>query len=168
MNAKDLHASLGKFVYYETQLLDERRFDEWYDLFDEDGVYWIPTDEAQTDRDTQPCIALENRMLLKLRIQRMQHAQAHSLHPQVRSLHVIQRPDVLSREALNLPASLSDDVHAVACKLLYMERQGEQQITLGGTARYLLRQQGPQWRIVEKRVTLLGCEGFLPAIQLFI
>jgi len=169
MNVKDLHASLREFVYYETRLLDERRFEQWYDLFDEDGVYWIPTDEAQTDKDTQPSIALENRMLLKLRIDRMQHAQAHSLHPQVRGLHVIQRPEILSREGLT---GLAEDRHLVACNMLYMERQGEQQVTLGGCARYVLRRaQGggrQHWRIMEKRVALLGCEGFLPAVQLFI
>jgi len=170
---EDLHESLRQFVYFETQLLDEQRYEDWYTLFAEDGVYWVPTSHTQTDKETQPSIALESRMLLKLRIQRMQHAQAHSLHPKVRGLHVIQRPEVLPREVLH-PENLADGIHAIACNMLYMEHQGDRQTTLGGRAQYLLRQQRqqgqqkPQWLMVEKRVTLLGCEGFLPAIQLFI
>jgi len=176
----DLHAALREFVYFETRLLDERRFEDWYTLFDEDGVYWIPASasadaplpatltercaDRQETRQTQAALALENRMLLKLRIARMQHAQAHSLHPTVRGLHVIQRPEVLDHAVLALPP----DMHAVACNLMYMERQGEHQVTLGGSARYLLRDHGRQWRIVEKRVLLLGGDSFLPAIQLFI
>jgi len=184
MSQAELHASLRQFVYVETRLLDEGRYEQWYELFDEDGVYWVPASEdagetagqTRTDRDAQASLALENRMLLKLRIMRMQHAQAHSLHPKVRGLHVIQRPEVLERKALNGSLDLPDDVYAVACNMLYMERQGERQITLGGTLRYLLRRHGAAcgnsgnagWRIAEKRVMLLGCDGFLPAIQLFI
>ena len=27
------------FVYHEARLLDEKRFEEWYELFTEDGLY---------------------------------------------------------------------------------------------------------------------------------
>ncbi len=31
--------TIEKFLIHEVQLLDERRFEEWRDLFAEDGVY---------------------------------------------------------------------------------------------------------------------------------
>ena len=33
---------LAAFVYHEARLIDEKRFAEWYDLFAEDGLYWMP------------------------------------------------------------------------------------------------------------------------------
>ena len=35
-------AELAKFVYQEARLLDEKRFDEWYELFTDDAYYWVP------------------------------------------------------------------------------------------------------------------------------
>src|ERR1700675_4655215 len=34
--------ALIEFVYHEARLIDEKRFDEWYDLYAEDGRYWMP------------------------------------------------------------------------------------------------------------------------------
>ena len=31
-----------RFLYREARLLDERRFEEWMNLFAEDGYYWVP------------------------------------------------------------------------------------------------------------------------------
>ena len=30
------------FLYHEAELLDERRYEEWLDLFTEDVHYWMP------------------------------------------------------------------------------------------------------------------------------
>ena len=30
------------FVIRETRLIDQHRFEEWLDLFAEDGFYWMP------------------------------------------------------------------------------------------------------------------------------
>ena len=44
-----LEAELAKFIYKEARLLDEKRFDEWYELFTEDAHYWVPLVPGQTD-----------------------------------------------------------------------------------------------------------------------
>jgi hypothetical protein len=36
------HESILKFVIQEARLLDEKRFDEWYELFTDDAFYWVP------------------------------------------------------------------------------------------------------------------------------
>ena len=33
---------LRRFIEHEAELLDERRFDAWCDLYTEDAVYWVP------------------------------------------------------------------------------------------------------------------------------
>lgn len=150
---------LLQFVYDENRLLDERRFEEWFELFAEDGVYWVPTRPEQADKEGEPSIALEGRLLLKLRIARLRHERAHSLHPQVRSMHVVQRPRV--EEPV-------DGLDAVSCNLVYFEYQGGNQLVLGAQVRYLLREVEGRLLMVEKRVQLLDCDGYLPAIQLFV
>ena len=40
---------LEQFVYHEASLIDEKRFDEWYELFTDDARYWMPLARGQPD-----------------------------------------------------------------------------------------------------------------------
>lgn len=161
MTEHQLRDQLIDFVYRENRLLDQRRFNEWYDLFADDGLYWIPSQPDQTDKEGQVSIALESKMLLQLRIARLGHARAHSLHPQVRSMHVVQRPEV---DEINLESRQ----HTVSCSFMYLEFQAGEQLIFGGHARYQLRQVDADLKIIEKKISLLNMDTYLPAIQLFI
>ena len=37
------------FVVHEARLIDEQRFDEWYELFADDAYYWVPVAPGQSD-----------------------------------------------------------------------------------------------------------------------
>src|SRR5204862_6804952 len=41
MRSEDVLREVEQFLYREARLLDERRFDEWLDLFTEDVRYWM-------------------------------------------------------------------------------------------------------------------------------
>lgn len=156
-----LEQRLSDFVYLENRLLDECRYDEWYDLFADDGLYWVPSRPEQQSHETEPSIALESKMLLKLRIERLRHGRAHSLSPKVRSLRVVQKP--------HMPASEQQSgLHFVSCNLFYTETQAQDQLILCAKVDYQLRDTNGQFTIVRKRVQLLNAETALPAIQLFI
>ena len=43
------HKTLTDFVYAEARMLDEQRFDDWLNLFAEDGYYWMPLAHGQID-----------------------------------------------------------------------------------------------------------------------
>lgn len=161
MSQELLEQSLTEFIYLENRLLDERRFTEWYDLFADDGLYWVPARPDQQCHESEPSIALENKLLLKLRIERLSHARAHSLSPQVRSMRVVQKPYVTQGADL-------DNDHTVSCNLFYMETQGADQLMLGAKVDYLLRGARDEFKIMQKRVQLLNADSALPAIQLFI
>lgn len=90
----EIKQKLKEFVNYENSLLDDGQFLDWYDLFSNDGVYWIPGSSSQTDAVGQMSIALENKLLLKLRIERLNHQRAFSLQPKVRGMRVIQMAQV--------------------------------------------------------------------------
>lgn len=161
MSQIDLHGRLVDFVYFENRLLDNRQFEQWYDLFTDDGIYWLPTLPGQKERETQASIALEDKMLLKLRITRLGHPHAYSLQPEVRSMHVVQRPEIEEGE-------IYDKLPAISCNVMYIEHQAGKQLVLGARVRYTLREVDGQLRIAEKKIELLNMGDFLPAIQLFI
>lgn len=157
-----MQQSLQNFVWQENALLDEGRFDEWYELFAQDGLYWIPGESGQESPEGRMCIALENRMLMRLRIDRLSHHRAFSLQPGVRGLRVIQHPRVQSEHPDE------DGCYTVRTNLIYSEYQKQKTEVLPATASYRLRAVDQDWEIVEKRVDLLSVDGYLPTIQLFI
>ncbi|MFA7624050.1 MAG: aromatic-ring-hydroxylating dioxygenase subunit beta [Pusillimonas sp.] len=162
MQATDLHTQLVDFVYDENRLLDDGQYQAWYDLFADDGVYWVPIKPEHTDPEAQVAIALETKMLLALRIERLAHPRAHSLQPRVRGMHVVQRPEVLVTQEAGTGYA------KVRTQLVYLEHQAGHQVVVGARVVYTLRPVDAGFRIVEKRVELLNSDAFLPAIQLFI
>src|SRR3979409_1940134 len=55
------------FVIRETRLIDQHRFEEWLDLFAEDGFYWMPLEWGQTDPRLTTSLMYENTRILKIR-----------------------------------------------------------------------------------------------------
>ncbi|MFJ1578001.1 aromatic-ring-hydroxylating dioxygenase subunit beta [Streptomyces sp. NPDC088182] len=53
-----------QFLYAEAELLDQRRFQEWIDLFTEDVHYWLPTRTTRTNRERHHEIAGEDESAL--------------------------------------------------------------------------------------------------------
>ena len=148
---------LVKFVVREARLLDEKRFDEWYELFADDGHYWVPAVHGQKDPHLENSLAYEDRFLLKLRIERLKSPLAYSQQPPSRCLHVLQAPEVESREELKVRTSF-----------LYTETRGDEEQCYAATAWHTLVAQNDSLRIKLKRVDILNCDAMLPSIQLFL
>jgi 3-phenylpropionate/cinnamic acid dioxygenase small subunit len=47
----ELQHDVEQFLYLEAELLDDRRFEEWYALFAPDARYWAPTRANRLRRD---------------------------------------------------------------------------------------------------------------------
>ena len=67
------------FVVAEANLLDELRFDDWLDLFTDDGRYWMPLAHGQTDPRLHASLMYEDKLLLKVRIARLHGGQVQLL-----------------------------------------------------------------------------------------
>lgn len=155
----NLKEELIAAVYREARLLDEGRYDEWRDQLTADAHYWVPADPADTDPLRQPALIYEDRLLLDVRIERLNDPRAHSLQPRVRCLHVLQQPEVL---ALNEAEGSAD----VEVRYVYLETQGDRQVVLGAVARQTWLRQNDSWRLQRKRVDLLNVDAPLPMVQL--
>ena len=72
---------LARFVLREARLLDEKRFDEWYELFTDDGIYWMPLEWGQTDPQLTTSLMYEDKLLLTIRIERLKGKRTYSQKP---------------------------------------------------------------------------------------
>lgn len=155
------HADLLDFVYHEAELLDLRQYDRWLDLFADGGRYWIPAQPGQTDARLQVSLMLEDRLLLKARIERLGGERTFSQQPESRGLHVLQRPLVTSQD-------VQRGVYGLRTRYLYVESRGALQQTFACTALHTLVSPGGVLKILEKRIDLQNPDAPLPMVQLFM
>jgi 3-phenylpropionate/cinnamic acid dioxygenase small subunit len=152
---------LVKFVVREARLLDERRFDQWYDLFAEDGYYWVPASPAQADARLENSLAYEDKFLLKLRIERLKDPLAFSQQPESRCHHVLQQPEVEE-------SGPARNEYRLRTSFLYTETRGDESQRYAATAWHTLVRHESGLKIRLKRVDILNCDAMLPSIQLFL
>ena len=86
------------FVVREARLLDDKRYDEWLDLWTDDGIYWVPLTPEQTDGIHHNSHLYEDKLLRTLRVERLKSPRAYSQQPPSRALHVLQTPTLESRD----------------------------------------------------------------------
>jgi benzoate/toluate 1,2-dioxygenase beta subunit len=149
-SAADL-AAVETFLIDEAAMLDRQDFESWLDLFAEDGHYWVPATRNQTSPLNAVSIHYEDKALLQVRIMRLRHPQTESMHPSPQTMHSISnvRIEAVDEENGELVA---------ASHLLMVEYRLDEQRVLAGHCRHRLRRTGQGWKIIEKRVDLLGCD----------
>lgn len=153
-------AALASFVYEEARLLDEKRFDEWYELFTDDAHYWMPLTRGQPDGDNYTSLLYEDKLLLRIRIERLKSPHAFSQQQPSFSQHLLQAPLIES-------AGADGRSWVMRTPFLYVESQLDNQLLLTGVSRLHLLQLDGRLRIRLKKVELVNCDAALPQIQLF-
>jgi len=151
--------ALARFVRREARLIDEKRLDEWYELFAEDALYWMPLARGQTDPHSHTSLFCEDRFLLKVRIERLKDPLSHSQQQPSFCQHVLQQPEVVERD---------DEAgeYALRTPFVYLETRLDEQFVLGGVAHHDLRREDGRLKIAVKRIELLNRDAALPSIQL--
>jgi len=81
--------SVERLLHRQAEFLDEKQWEQWLSLFTLDGYYWMPAEENQTEGEGVPNIFWENLDMMKMRIRRNEHPQAHSQAPNNRLCHVV-------------------------------------------------------------------------------
>lgn len=153
--------ALTGFVYREARLIDEKRLDEWYDLFTEDARYWMPLTRGQPDGEMHTSLFYEDRLLLKVRIERLRSPNAFSQQPPSFCQHVLQQPAVEE-------ADVAANRYVVRTPFMYVESQLDRQLILAAVSWHQLICVDGVLRIRLKKVELLNCDAALPSIQLFL
>jgi len=81
--------AVEQFLYRQAELLDGKRWQDYVDLFTEDGVYWMPARPEDTTWDGVPSIFAEDKNLMTVRMGRVQHPDAWSQRPLWGTNHVV-------------------------------------------------------------------------------
>jgi 3-phenylpropionate/cinnamic acid dioxygenase small subunit len=149
------------FVYAEARLLDEQRFEEWLDLFTDEGRYWMPLTPGQTDPKLQCSLLYEDKLLLRVRIERLGGQRTFSQQPRSRCHHLLQAPTIESADPAQGVWTLRTAFH-------YVETRLDQQNLFVGWCTHALVAVNGALRIQTKRVDLVNCDAAFGNINLFM
>ena len=160
-NAIPTDQELIDFVVREARLIDQQRFDEWLALYADDGYYWMPLEWNQTDPRLTCSLMYEDKLLLSIRVERLKGARTFSQKPKSRCHHVLQTPQVDSRDEANNSYVTWTPMH-------YTETRLDDQTLYAVWATHHLTVEDGRLRIKLKRVDLINCDAAFGNIQLFM
>lgn len=81
--------AVEQFLYRQAELLDAKRWQDYIDLFTDDGIYWMPARPEDTTWDGVPSIFAEDKNLMNVRMGRVLHPDAWSQRPLWGTNHVV-------------------------------------------------------------------------------
>lgn len=85
----ELQREVEQLLYLQAELLDGKHWQAWIDLFDEQGVYWMPVTPEQVEWEGSPSIFAEDKLLMEIRKDRVSHPNAWSQAPMWETNHVV-------------------------------------------------------------------------------
>ena len=152
LSLNDTQRKVEKFLYFQAEILDERRWDEWLDLFTDDGMYWMPASKDQKDGEGQPNIFYEDYHLMNMRIRRVKHPYAHSQAAGHRTSHVVSNVIIQSEDVPGRELIVSSRFHMIEYRL-------DEQRFFGGKYTHTLKITDSGYKIQLQRVDLVNVEG---------
>ncbi len=150
MSALELQHEVEQFLYRQADLLDSKKWQEYIDLFAEEGVYWVPADPAHTTWEGVPAIFAEDRNLMTVRMKRVLHPDAWSQRPAWGTNHVVSNVVIQKRtEAGELE---------VRSRFHMMELRRDDVRHFAGVYMHRLRKTRGNYRIVLQRVDMTNAQ----------
>lgn len=154
MNDVGLWFAVQQFLFREARLLDERRFDEWLDLFTADTRYWMPgrfnpgaTGQTGVTVPGELALMEDTKKTLTTRVARLATGMAWSEEPPSRTRHLITNVTV---ERAQNPGELL--VHSNF--LIYRTRLEREIDTYVGQREDILRETDGSWKIACRTILL--------------
>ena len=148
--ASELHYEISALLNRECRLLDDGRFEEWLDLFQEQCVYWIPSDVKPHDPGRTITWEIQDRRRLEDKIARFRTGFAFSQLPPTRTRHCLNNIEAWAVGETELRVRTNLTIHTY--------RKGEHG-TLACMGGYVLqRQDDDSWLIELKQVNLIDAD----------
>jgi 3-phenylpropionate/cinnamic acid dioxygenase small subunit len=150
-----LTSEISEFLYYEADLLDERRYTEWLDLLAEDFQYSVPIrrnvrfgedEREQTRPGSEICWFDEGKETVSLRVDQLMTGVHWAEEPVSRVSHLVTNIRVDGIE----PPEVS-----VSCRfVVYRNRVADETDFLVGRRRDRLRKVGDAWMVCRRQLLL--------------
>ena len=145
----DVQREVEQFLYRQAELLDGKHWQAWIDLFDAQGVYWMPVTPEQTEWEGSPSIFAEDKPMMEIRKGRVTHPNAWSQAPMWETSHLV------SHVALE---SASSDEIRVRSRFHMMELRRDTVRHFGGSYRHTLVRDRGALKIKLQRVDLFNSQ----------
>jgi benzoate/toluate 1,2-dioxygenase beta subunit len=135
------------FLYREARLMDQHAYDEWFALWADDALYWVPCNEDDIDPERHVSIVYENKRGLEDRIARLKSGAAYAQDPKSRLSRVISNVEIESGNEGDVIVNSTFNVTALRRRRMD---------TFAGRAIHKLRPNGDSFKIVSKKVLLIN------------
>lgn len=159
MSNADIKA-IEDFLYREASLLDRPDLDRWMELFTEDGSYWMPGTEGQSDPLNHISHIYDDRVMMEIRRRNFVHPRSASKEWPVRCSHLLGNIQVQGQTDSG-ELVVTSNFHVI---VWYRE---EQRI-YAGTCEHHLLAEDDDYRIRHKRVDLINPEAAQPSMVIYL
>jgi benzoate/toluate 1,2-dioxygenase beta subunit len=151
---------IERFLYDEADLLDNPDLDSWMGLYAEDGTYWMPVEENQTDPVNHVSLFYDDRVMMEVRRRNFLHPRAASKDHPVRSSHMI------GNVRLQGTNDRGDLVVTSNFQVLVFYRN--EQRSFGGKYEHHLVPAGDSYKIRHKKVSLINCDAPQKSLTIYL
>ena len=145
----DLQHRVEQFLFAQSELLDNKHWQDYINLFADDGVYWMPVTADQTEWEGSPSIFAEDKPMMRVRMGRVTHPNAWSQAPMWATNHVIGNVVIESESAKEI---------VVRSRFHMMELRRDNVRHFGGTYRHTLVKSGKGFKIKLQRVDMFNSQ----------
>ena len=155
-------AEVEDFLYREAALLDEWKLEEWLTLLTDDACYHVPpNDHPEGDPKTTLFILADDIVRIRERVKRLMSPECHAEYPHSRTRRLISNVRIVGTDG--------DLVKVGANFICNRYRRYERVREYVGAYRYVLKRQGAELRIKERRVIIDAHElGSLGAVSFIL
>lgn len=145
----DLQHRVEQFLFAQSELLDDKHWQDYIDLFADDGVYWMPVTTDQTEWEGSPSIFAEDKPMMRVRMGRVTHPNAWSQAPMWATNHVIGNVVIEKESAKEI---------VVRSRFHMMELRRDNLRHFGGTYRHTLVKSRSGFKIKLQRVDMFNSQ----------
>ena len=144
-----LQQRVEQLLFQQSELLDGKHWGAYIDLFEDDGIYWMPVAPEQTEWQDSPSIFAEDKRMMQIRMGRVTHPNAWSQAPNWGTSHVL--GNVVIEAAGESEITVRSRFHMI-------ELRRDNLRHFAGTYRHTLRVHGAQFKIALQRVDMLNAQ----------
>jgi benzoate/toluate 1,2-dioxygenase beta subunit len=151
-NGHDTLREVEQLLYRQAEFLDGKRWQDFIELFTDDGTYWMPASPEQTTGDGVPSIFWEDRNLMTVRAKRLGHPRAWSQKTAWGTNHVIGNVTIEKEDARTGDLVVRSRFHM-------MEFRNDTTRHFAGSYTHHLAKAKDGHRIKLQRVDMVNAEG---------
>jgi 3-phenylpropionate/cinnamic acid dioxygenase small subunit len=154
--ADDLRRQVEEFLYFEAELLDDRKLHEWFDLLADDIRYWMPIRHNPSERPEDIAEELskpgegfyfdDDKQSLKIRVERAYARNAWAEMPPSRTRHLVTNVRIKKDDG--------EKIEVNSNFLVYRTRMETDQDLFVGERRDVLRRVGDGFKIAKRTIIL--------------